>query len=173
MTIRNKVREYTKEEIQQRYPLFNSDLYKHRVAIIKISLRWRMNQGKNSGKNFSCRAEAIKQYMDYIEPEYMSSVRRIIRSWFFDHRSDNDFQEFWKEPALAHIFKDIDKMNDSLRTVLLGFNDDDCIESGYEVRDDVVNTVTLRFNGLSFDCTNKIKSNDHFFNLIEAVRRGN
>ena len=93
-----------------------------------------------------------------------------FRARFYDNKDDVDYSKYWNEPALAQVFKDLDKTNTALTTFLIeGENSDGGLTARMGIAPAIiVNDITIDYNGLSFK--GKLKSEAHFYAIIDAVR---
>jgi len=158
----------TVAEVAAQYPQFYGDRLKYEKRVILESLQWRVNNP--TAKNLSIRTDSIRSYFPYLDKEAVRTVQSVFRARFYDNKDDVDYSKYWNEPALAQVFKDLDKTNTALTKVLIeGENADGSLTARMGIAPaDIDNIVSIDYNGLVFK--GKLKSEAHFYAIIDAVR---
>lgn len=158
----------TVAEVAAQYPQFYGDRLKYEKRVILESLQWRVNNP--TAKNLSIRTDSIRSYFPYLNKEAVRTVQSAFRARFYDNKDDVDYSKYWNEPALAQVFKDLDKTNTALTKVLIeGENADGSLTARMGIAPaDIDNIVAVDYNGLVFK--GKLKSEAHFYAIIDAVR---
>lgn len=158
----------TVQDVEHKYPQFRTDRLKYEKTVIKESLQWRIDHPHS--KSFSCRADSIRRYFTYLDAEAVRTVQCAFRNKFYSHKDDTDYAKYWNEPALKDgIFADLDKSSNALTRILIDLDTPD----GLVAREGIVpanikNSVEIEFGKLSF--TGQLKSEDHFYAIIDAIR---
>ena len=159
---------YTMEEVAASHPRFTADRIKYEKRVIIESLQWRIENP--SSPKFSLRPDLIRTYFPYLDKDAVRTVQSAFRNKFYDNKDDVDYSKYWNEPALAQIFKDLDKTNAALTSILIeGENADGSLTARMGiVPADIDNYISVEYNGLVFK--GKLKSEAHFYAIIDAVR---
>ena len=159
---------YTMEEVAAKYPQFTVDRIKYEKRVIIESLQWRIENP--SSPKFSLRPDLIRSYFPYLDKEAVRTVQSAFRNKFYDNKDDVDYSKYWNEPALAQVFKDLDKTNAALTSILIeGENADGSLTARMGiVPADIDNKISVDYNGLAFK--GKLKSEAHFYAIVDAVR---
>lgn len=158
----------TMEEVAAKYPRFTADRIEHEKRVIIESLQWRVDNP--SSPKFSLRPESIRKYFDYLDKEAVRTVQYAFRKRFYSNKDNSDYSKFWNEPALSEVFKDLDKTNTALTSILIeGENADGSLTARMGiVPADIDNIINAEYNGLVFK--GKLKSEAHFYAIVDAVR---
>jgi len=158
----------TVADVAAQYPQFAVDRLKYEKRVIIESLQWRI-ENPNSPK-FSLRPDLIRTYFPYLDKDAVRTVQSAFRNKFYDNKDDVDYSKYWNEPALTQIFKDLDKTNAALTSILIeGENADGSLTARMGiVPADIDNYISVEYNGLVFK--GKLKSEAHFYAIIDAVR---
>ncbi len=158
----------TVAEVAAQYPQFAVDRLKYEKRVIIESLQWRVDHP--TANNLSVRKDSINTYFPYLDKEAVRTVQCTFRARFYDNKDDVDYSKYWNEPALAQVFKDLDKTNTALTTFLIeGENSDGGLTARMGIAPAIIdNDITIDYNGLSFK--GKLKSEAHFYAIIDAVR---
>ena len=155
-------------EVEAKYPLFKSDRSKYEKTVIMESLQWRIDHP--SAHNFSLRKNSIEKYFTYLDREAVRTIQSAFRNRFYSHKDDTDYQKYWNEPALAKVFSDLDKTSAALTKTLIDVDTPDGLYAKMGVvPTDSDNSIEISF-GEDFGYKGKLKSLDHFYTIIEAVR---
>ena len=159
---------YTMEEVAAKYPQFTADRITYEKRVIIESLQWRIENP--TSQKFSLRPDVIRKYFPYLDKEAVRTVQSAFRNKFYDNKDDVDYSKYWNEPALAQVFKDLDKTNAALTSILIeGENADGSLTARMGiVPADIDNKITVDYNGLAFK--GKLKSEAHFYAIVDAVR---
>ena len=159
---------YTMEEVAAKHHNFTADRIKYEKRVIIESLQWRI-ENPNSPK-FSLRPDLIRTYFPYLDKDAVRTVQSAFRNKFYDNKDDLDYSNYWNEPALAQIFKGLDKTNAALSRILIeGENADGSLTARMGiVPADIDNYISVEYNGLVFK--GKLKSEAHFYAIVDAVR---
>ena len=160
---------YTMEEVAAKYPQFTVDRIKYEKRVIIESLQWRIENP--SSPKFSLRPDLIRSYFPYLDKEAVRTVQKAFRNRFYDNKDDVDYSKYWNEPALAQVFKDLDKMNAALTKVFIDkTNADGEMTAGFNFvpNANIDNVINIEYNGLVFK--GKLKSEAHFYTIIDAVK---
>jgi hypothetical protein len=159
--------EITIAEVEVKYPQFKADRVKYEKTIIKESLQWRIDHP--DAKNFSLRKPSIRKYFSYLDEESVRTVQSAIRNKFYSHKDDTDYQKYWNEPALSQVFSDLDKTSTSLTRALVDVDTPTGLYAKMGVVPvDTQNCIEVILG--DFIYKGKLKSLDHFYTIIDAVR---
>ena len=158
----------TVAEVAVEYPQFYGDRLKYEKRVILESLQWRIDNP--TAKNLSIRVDSIRTYFPYLSKEAVRTVQSVFRARFYDNKDDVDYSKYWNEPALAQVFKDLDKTNTALTTFLIdGESEDGVLTARTGIAPaNIQNEIAIDYNGLVFK--GKLKSEAHFYAIIDAVR---
>ena len=155
-------------DVEAKYPQFKSDRLKYEKRVILESLQWRVDNP--TAKNLSVRKKSIKTYFSYLDDEAVRTVQSAFRAKFYDHKEDTDYAKYWNEPALSQVFSSIDKTSTSITRALFDVDTPD----GFVARKGFIpakikNTIEIYFTD-DLVYRGKLKSEDHFYVIIDAVR---
>ena len=158
----------TVADVAAQYPQFAVDRLKYEKRVIIESLQWRIDHP--TANNLSVRKDSIHTYFPYLDKEAVRTVQSTFRARFYDNKDDVDYSKYWNEPALAQVFKDLDKTNAALTTFLIeGENADGGLTARMGIAPAIIdNEISVDYNGLVFK--GKLKSEAHFYAIIDAVR---
>ena len=158
----------TVADVAAQYPQFPVDRLKYEKRVITESLQWRIDHP--TANNLSVRKNSIHTYFPYLGQEAVRTVQNAFRERFYANKDNSDYSKFWNEPALAQIFKDLDKTNAALTSILIeGENADGSLTARMGIAPATIdNEIIVDYNGLSFK--GKLKSEAHFYAIIDAVR---
>jgi len=158
----------TVAQVAAEYPQFYGDRLKYEKRVILESLQWRVDNP--TAKNLSIRVDSIRTYFPYLSKEAVRTVQSAFRERFYSNKDDTDYSKFWNEPALKQVFKDLDKTNAALTSILIeGENADGVLTARMGIAPaNIQNEITIDYNGLVFK--GKLKSEAHFYAIIDAVR---
>ena len=160
---------YTMEQVAATYPQFTVDRIKYEKRVIIESLQWRVDHP--TANNLSVRKDSIHNYFPYLDKEAVRTVQSTFRNRFYDNRDDVDYSKYWNEPALAQVFKHLDKTNAALTKVFIDkTNADGEMTAGFNFvpNANIDNVINIEYNGLVFK--GKLKSEAHFYTIIDAVK---
>lgn len=154
-------------DVEAKYPQFKSDRLKYEKRVILESLQWRIDNP--TAKNLSVRKKSIKTYFPYLDDEAVRTVQSAFRAKFYDHKEDTDYAKYWNEPALSQVFSSIEKTSTAITRALFDVDTPD----GFVARKGFIpakikNTIEIYFDGLVYK--GKLKSEDHFYVIIDAIR---
>ena len=157
----------TISDVEAKYPQFKVDRLKFEKRVILESLQWRVDNP--TAKNLSVRKKSIQTYFPYLDDEAVRTVQSIFRAKFYDHKDDIDYAKYWNEPALSQVFASIEKTSNAITSALFDVDTPD----GFVARRGFVpakirNTIEICFDELVY--MGKLKSQDHFYAIIDAVR---
>ena len=158
----------TVADVAAQYPQFAADRLKYEKRVIIESLQWRIDHP--TANNLSVRTTSIHTYFPYLDKEAVRTVQHAFRERFYANKDNSDYSKFWNEPALKQVFKDLDKTNAALTSILIeGENADGALTGRVGIAPAIiVNEISVDYNGLVFK--GKLKSEAHFYAIIEAVR---
>ena len=158
----------TVAEVEAKYPQLRSDRMKYEKTVIKESLQWRIDHP--SAENFSLRKTSITKYFPYLDIESVRTIQSAIRNRFYSHKDDTDYAKYWNEPALSKVFSDLDKTSNALTKTLIDVDTPDGLYAKMAVvPKDFPNSIEIIF-GEGFQYKGELKSLDHFYCIIDAVR---
>ncbi len=159
--------EMTIAEVAAKYPQFNADRKRYEKRVMFESLQWRIDHP--TAKNLSVRTDSIERYFPYLDNEAVRTVQSVFRARFYDNKDDADYSKYWNEPALAKIFKDLDKTSNAITRALEdGELDGHLIARQTLLPAAITNEISVDYNGCVFK--GKLKSEAHFYAIIDAVR---
>ena len=154
-------------EVAAKYPQFPTDRLKYEKRVMLESLQWRVDNP--TAKNLSVRTSSIHRYFPYLDAEAVRTVQSAFRARFYDNKDDADYSEFWNEPALSQTFKDLDKTSNAITKALEEGELNGYFTAAQKLLPaEIVNEISMDYNGLIFK--GKLKSEAHFYALIDAVR---
>jgi hypothetical protein len=159
--------EMTVSDVEVRYPQFKSDRVKYEKRVILESLEWRV--ANPTAKNLSVRKKSIKTYFPYLDDEAVRTVQSAFRAKFYDHKDDTDYARYWNEPALSQVFSSIEKTSNAITKALFDIDTPDGLVARQAIMPaNIDNFIDVNYNGHVFK--GKLKSQDHFYAIIDAVR---
>ncbi len=158
----------TMEDVTAKYPQFAVDRINYEKRVIIESLQWRVDNP--SSPKFSLRPDSVRNYFPYLDQEAVRTVQYAFRKRFYSNKDNSDYSKFWNEPALSEVFKDLDKTNNALTSILIeGENADGGLTARMGIGlADIDNNISVDYNGLAFKA--KLKSEAHFYAIIDAVK---